>query len=60
MDGWMDDGRPREDVEEYVEGWNVVAKFFHYDVSRGGGEGIGVDEVLHFLRSMEPRYFSCY
>lgn len=35
MDGWMDDGRPREDVEEYVEGWNVVAKFFHYDVSRG-------------------------
>lgn len=34
MDGWMDDGRPREDVEEYVEGWNVVAKFFHYDVSR--------------------------
>lgn len=35
MDGWMDDGRPREDVEEYVEGWNVVAKFFHYDVSWG-------------------------
>lgn len=38
MDGWMD-GRPRKDVEEYVEGWNVVAKFFHYDVSWGGGRG---------------------
>ena len=60
MDGWMD-GWAREDVEEYVEGWNVVTKFFHYDVSRGGRRGdIGVDEVLHFLRSMEPRYFSCY
>ena len=37
MDGWMD-GWAREDVEEYVEGWNVVAKFFHYDVSRRGQE----------------------
>lgn len=55
MDGWMMAARAKMLRNTLRDG-----KVFPLRCFSGGGEGIGVDEVLHFLRSMEPRYFSCY